>query len=92
VSAAHWFSVTTDSVAWNGPICQTCGTRYLGSHQCSHEDIRRRINELLLLLTPQVQTFVSKHPEDRTANCPCRPENGGSGVCGCILSGPTVTC
>lgn len=26
---------------------------------------------------------------DRTANCPCRPENGGSGICGCVLSSPT---
>lgn len=31
-------------------------------------------------------------PVDRTASCPCRPENGGSGVCGCVLGGPKVTC
>jgi hypothetical protein len=30
--------------------------------------------------------------EDRMAGCPCRPENGGSGVCGCTLGGPEVTC
>lgn len=29
---------------------------------------------------------------DPTRHCPCRPENGGSGVCGCIMSGPKVTC
>ena len=35
---------------------------------------------------------ASWDPSDRTRNCPCRPENGGSGVCGCILSGPKITC
>lgn len=29
---------------------------------------------------------------DRTRNCPCRAENGGSGVCNCILGGPQVWC
>lgn len=28
---------------------------------------------------------------DPTANCPCRPENGGSGICGCIRN-VKVTC
>lgn len=31
-------------------------------------------------------------PLDRMHGCPCKPENGGSGVCGCILGGPSVTC
>lgn len=31
-------------------------------------------------------------PMDRMRQCPCRPENGGSGVCGCILGGLQVTC
>lgn len=26
------------------------------------------------------------------SNCPCNPERGGSGICGCIMSGPTITC
>lgn len=26
-----------------------------------------------------------------TRNCACRPENGGSGICGCVLGGPTIT-
>lgn len=24
-------------------------------------------------------------------SCPCQPEHGGSGICGCILGGPVVT-
>lgn len=28
---------------------------------------------------------------DRTAFCSCRKENGGSGICGCILGGLTIT-
>jgi hypothetical protein len=80
---------TTANIAWNGPVCGTCGLRYLGSHRCSHEDITRRINELLALLKQQPQTRDNL-TFDRTG-CPCRPENGGSGVCGCILSGPRVS-
>lgn len=29
---------------------------------------------------------------DPMAHCPCRPENGGSGICNCILGGPRITC
>lgn len=25
------------------------------------------------------------------SRCPCRVENGGSGICGCTLSGPRIT-
>lgn len=25
-------------------------------------------------------------------NCGCNPANGGSGVCGCTLTGPIITC
>ena len=77
-------STASTGVAWNGPICQTCGAGYLGTHSCSPADILRRVSELLALLpgTPQ----VSCRP-DPTRGCPCRPENGGSGVCGCTLSG-----
>jgi hypothetical protein len=69
--------------AWNGPIC---GTGYLGSHRCSREDIARRIAELARLMD------ATDAPANRTAGCPCRPENGGSGVCGCIMGGATITC
>lgn len=29
---------------------------------------------------------------DPTRRCPCRPENGGSGLCGCTLGNRTVHC
>ena len=53
------------------------------------------IAELLKLLRmdPLPRTMpLPKAWTDRTAGCPCRPENGGSGVCGCTLSGPQITC
>lgn len=79
---ADWTSATT----WNGGVCGTCAARYIGHHVCSHQDITRRINELrdMLSRTPPMST-------DRTSGCPCRPEKGGSGVCGCVLSGPSTT-
>lgn len=84
---------TTAGILWNGGVCPTCGSQYLGSHACSRQDILRRVRQLLDQLDavgvqPQRYDFA----QDRTAGCPCRPENGGSGVCGCVLSGPTVTC
>ena len=82
-------STASTGVMWNGPICGTCGARYLGSHQCSQADILRRVNELLALLN---QPNVARDTVDTTRNCPCRPENGGSGICGCIFGGPKVTC
>lgn len=24
--------------------------------------------------------------------CPCNPKNGGSGICGCVLTGPVIYC
>lgn len=34
---------------------------------------------------------VSAHQPDPTAGCSCRSENGGSGICGCVLGGPRIT-
>lgn len=79
----------TTGTLWNGPICPTCCARYLGTHVCTQADLIRRINELLALLGTVPATNQAADP---TRNCPCRPENGGSGVCGCVLGGPTVTC
>lgn len=84
------FSTAANSVAWNGPICPTCGARYLGAHTCSREDLQKRIIEL-------AQQMVSAPSSGEcltagTRNCPCRPENGGSGICGCVLGGPQITC
>lgn len=85
------FTATTGGCLWNGPVCPTCGARYLGSHTCATEDILRRVGELLRLLGPP-QQYDLRSPYDRTAGCPCRPENGGSGMCGCTLGGPQITC
>lgn len=83
-------TVTTTSTGtmWNGGVCAICGARFVGSHSCSREDVARRISELLSFLN----TLPMRAPLDATQACPCRPENGGSGVCGCTLGGPQVTC
>lgn len=49
----------------------------------------RRINELMALLPG---TEGARVPGTPGAGCPCKPENGGSGVCGCTLGGVKVTC
>lgn len=79
-------TATAPPLTWNGPTCGTCGARYLGSHTCTTEDILRRVNELLGLLPKEPAAC------NPTRTCPCRPENGGSGVCGCTLGGPRITC
>lgn len=78
------------STTWNGGHCPTCGANWLNSHACTREDIARRIGELAdLLRTMQPQEHVSPPKWRRANGCDaCRR----SGVCGCILSGPEVTC
>lgn len=82
------YSASTNgtAISWNGPVCPTCSACYLGSHRCSREDLARKIAELARLMDTTQQTT------DRTAGCPCRQENGGSGVCGCVLGGIQITC
>lgn len=90
-------TVSTNSTIWNGGVCTVCGARYLGSHgshDCSPLDLMKRAAELERMarekferMSPQPTTG----PADPTRGCPCRPENGGSGVCGCILGGPRIT-
>jgi hypothetical protein len=88
MQTSQTFASTATASTWNGGFCQTCGARYLGSHACTNEDILRRVTELLGMLNrPTVARGC-----DPTSACPCRPENGGGGVCGCVLSGPRVTC
>lgn len=41
------------------------------------------------------QDWIQKEMENRQRiadNCPCNPANGGSGICGCTLTGPIITC
>lgn len=42
--------------------------------------------------TYPVSVAVPVKDYDPTATCPCRVENGGSGVCGCVMGAPKVTC
>lgn len=73
----------------NGPVCTVCGKCYIGTHQCDPSDLLRRAQELIDLAQ---RMPVRAAPVDRTASCPCRPENGGSGICGCIMGGLQITC
>lgn len=87
-------NIGTASMSHNGPICATCGVGYIGAHQCEPAAIAQRIRYLLDILEQTGRTTPAGQPPlpDRTRTCPCRPENGGSGVCGCILGGLQVTC
>lgn len=80
---------------WNGGHCGVCGALYLGGHACTVEDLLRRSDELRDLALKRFESLKPQPtvgPTDRMAHCPCRRENGGSGVCGCTLGGPQVTC
>jgi hypothetical protein len=91
-------TTTVAATAHNGPICTVCALRYVGVHTCSVEDLLRRADELreqAVRLEEKALSRLGPQPTaspDRLAGCPCRTENGGSGVCGCTLSGPEVTC
>jgi len=47
------------------------------------------------LVQPQKhKSWIEMEMENRAriaANCACNPANGGSGVCGCTLTGPIIT-
>jgi len=46
-------------------------------------------------IVPDVK-FVNPSPTQQSIpsvrSCPCMPENGGSGICGCVLGGVQITC
>lgn len=77
------------AIAWNGPVCQTCGKGYLGTHECAPADLLRRAADLI---EQAGQASMPAAAEGRMAHCPCRPENGGSGICGCVMGGMQITC
>jgi hypothetical protein len=87
------------AAAHNGPVCHVCMVPYIGIHRCRPEHIEARIDWLQDYLRARYDeifreaTPVDVHisPGMRTRSCPCRRENGGSGVCGCVLGGPEVT-
>lgn len=84
---------STSSTTWNGGTCSTCGALWINRHECSVMDLVRRADELRDMA---LKKFEALNPQPTTGSpaktCPCRPENGGSGVCGCTLGGPKVTC
>lgn len=44
---------------------------------------------------PNTQPWMEAEMERRqriAENCGCNPANGGSGICGCVLTGPIITC
>jgi hypothetical protein len=91
----HGCITTSTTATWNGGSCGICGALYLGSHTCSVEDLLRKSDELrdmAMKRFEQLRPQPTRGPEDQTSGCPCRPENGGSGVCGCILGGQQITC
>jgi hypothetical protein len=52
--------------------------------------------EPIITPKPYKQSSWIEKELDRRANiaqtCGCNPANGGSGVCGCTLTGPLITC
>jgi len=70
--------------------------------------LRREESGVVYLTPPQPNPFIKEFPAikkqndwitnelnrraDIAANCACNPANGGSGVCGCVLTGPIITC
>lgn len=88
-------ATASTAVAWNGGRCHICNSGYLGSHRCDPEALVRRAHELLDMARREFDArLAASTPVDIEfrRSCPCRTENGGSGVCGCTLGGPTVTC
>lgn len=89
-------TATTGGTLWNGGSCGICGALYLGSHECSVTDLLRRsddLRDMALRRFKELNPQPTRGPNgERTVSCPCRPENGGNGVCNCTLGGPEVTC
>jgi hypothetical protein len=75
-----------NSISWNGPICPRCHRGYIGRHVCSADDIQRQIDSL------QGHLDALRGAQQSADTCPCNPARGGSGICGCVLSGITITC
>ena len=68
-----------------------------GVGRALNESTRRGPHDTPTVISPAARELsdtilASRVAYDATRNCPCRPENGGSGVCGCTLGGPQVTC
>lgn len=78
---------------WQCPNCNSIWSPYLD--HCPSCNITKESN-LICRCPKDLIGHLSSCPmswqHNRNVSCPCRKENGGSGVCGCILGGPQVTC
>jgi len=83
---------------WNGPVCWDCGKPYVAYHSCDPADLEKKaalLQEKADVLRRQRDTMISWSYSSNSrdnSECPCRRENGGSGVCGCALGGTQITC
>jgi hypothetical protein len=41
---------------------------------------------------PSIPCITQDTQQFDASKCPCNPALGGSGICGCVLSGPRITC
>lgn len=77
--------------------CFSCGWCSFDEENVHNEIIRipwggnRKVNEEYGNFT-NLQTYFNQHEENPCKNCPNHPDNGGSGICHCILGLPKVTC
>ena len=73
-------------------------TEYVFILKEHYEDILRRIERLESQLGPIGYPYLSPYVrqettmKDPTSTCPCRVENGGSGICNCIFGGTCIIC
>ena len=76
--------------------------RLFDSGKISKEERMKLLDEVPFidqpLMIPLTLPLPGKDPYNATQvkwnmeNCPCNPARGGSGVCGCILGVPVITC
>lgn len=86
----------TATISWNGPVCPICHKGYLGSHVCDVADLQAQIERLQQLIDSRpvvadTNPYTHRQQFD-PSTCPCSPARGGSGICGCTLTAPTITC
>lgn len=74
--------------------------RLFDSGKISKEERMKLLEEVPFINQPlMIPLLPGKDPYNATQvkwnnmeNCPCNPARGGSGICGCILGTPVITC
>lgn len=66
---------------------------YLKGESPNIEEIKNNLNGVGHTISiPWIQQKEQNiYKNDFYENCSCNPKNGGSGICGCVLSQPTIT-